>query len=158
LSDGSVFTLRARADRIEEGCDGTWTIIDFKTGAVPSATDVFSGFAPKLTLQAAMLRRGSFGTLGPTAATPDLLYVHASGGRIPLAPKPVKPPRGETRTVADLVAEHERRLRELIERFVSGEAGFSSRPHPPQAVGSSPYDHLARVREWSLASAGEDAP
>jgi hypothetical protein len=25
-------------------------------------------------------------------------------------------------------------------------------------VDSSPYDHLARVREWSLASAGEDAP
>jgi ATP-dependent helicase/nuclease subunit B len=159
LSDGSAFTLRARADRIEEGRDGSRTIVDFKTGAVPSATEVFSGFAPRLTLQAAMLKHGAFGATGPTEATPDLLYVHASGGRVPLAPKPVKPPRGETRTVADLVAEHERRLREVIERFVFGQAGFPSRPHPRYADDPSPYDHLARVTEWSLASpGGEGAP
>ena len=60
--------------------------------------------------------------------------------------------------MADLVAEHERRLRELIERFLAGEAGFPSRPFPNSGKTASPYDHLARVKEWSLASAGEDAP
>jgi ATP-dependent helicase/nuclease subunit B len=43
--------------------------------------------------------------------------------------------------------------------FRLGQAGFPSRSHPRYADDPSPYDHLARVTEWSLASpGGEDAP
>jgi ATP-dependent helicase/nuclease subunit B len=51
LSDGTVFTLRARADRIEAGRDGSHAIVDFKTGEPPSPSDIFAGFAPQLTLR-----------------------------------------------------------------------------------------------------------
>lgn len=158
LGDGSTFTLRARADRIEAGQDGGRVIVDFKTGQPPTAPEVFAGFAPQLTLEAAMLKHGAFRDVGGTTL-PDLLYIHASGGREPLKPRPVEPPRGEARTVAALVAEHERRLRELLDRFVAGEAGYPSRPYPKYARRWSPYDHLARVKEWSLAGegGGEDA-
>ncbi|MCJ2068794.1 double-strand break repair protein AddB [Methylobacterium sp. J-030] len=144
------FTLRARADRIELRPDGSACIVDYKTGAPPSAKMIFSGFSPQLTLEAAMLMRGAFADLPAVKETPDLLYVHASGGRKPFLPMPVKPPRGEARAVAAIVAEHAERLRGLVARFMTGEAAYTARPYPQFASQYGSYDHLARVLEWSL--------
>jgi ATP-dependent helicase/nuclease subunit B len=154
LPDGSVFTLRARADRIERLRDGRYTIIDFKTGQPPGQREVFAGFSPQLTLEAAMLMKGAFKDLPAATETPELLYVHTSGGRTPLNPRRLETPRGETRTVADLVEEHRRRFEGMIARFASGEAAFMSRPFAKYARRYSDYDHLARVKEWSLAGPG----
>ena len=144
------FTLRARADRIELRPDGSACIVDYKTGAPPSAKMIFSGFSPQLTLEAAMLMHGAFDGLPPVKTIPDLLYVHASGGRKPFVPLPVKPPRGEERSVDAIVAEHATRLRGLIARFLTGEAAYTARPYPQYASQYGAYDHLARVLEWSL--------
>ena len=148
------FTLRARADRIEWRGDGA-CIVDFKTGPPPSAREVFAGFSPQLTLEAAMLMAGAFEGFPATPLTPDLLYVHASGGRKPFVPLPVKPPRGDPRTVAAVVADHAARLKGLVARFMTGDAAYTSRPYPKFARAYGDYDHLARVSEWSLAGEGE---
>ena len=145
-----TFTLRARADRIELRPDGTACIVDYKTGTPPSAKQIFSGFSPQLTLEAAMLMHGAFADLPAVTVTPDLFYVHASGGRKPFVPVPVKPPRGEERAVAAIVAEHAERLRGLVARFMTGEAAYTARPYPQYASKYGAYDHLARVLEWSL--------
>ena len=145
-----TFTLRARADRIELRPDGTACIVDYKTGAPPSAKMIFSGFSPQLTLEAVMLMHGAFADLPAVKETPDLLYVHASGGRKPFLPIPVKPPRGEERGVPAIVAEHADRLRGLVARFMTGEAAYTARPYPQFASRYGAYDHLARVLEWSL--------
>jgi len=150
-----TFALRARADRIELGRDGTACIVDYKTGQPPSNKEVFAGFSPQLTLEAAMLLHGAFDGLPRITVTPDLLYVHASGGRKPFEPLPIKPPRGEDREVAAIVAEHEGRLRGLLARFLTGEAAYTSRPYPKFAKSYGDYDHLARVLEWSLGGEGE---
>ena len=155
LPDGSTFTLRARADRIEAQRDGSFTIIDFKTGAPPSQKEVFAGFSPQLTLEAAMLMHGAFQNVPASAGTPNLVYVHTTGGRTPLKPREIEPPNGEERSVADLVAEHHAGLADLVGRYVSGEAAYLSRPYAKYARRFSEYDHLARVKEWSLASAGD---
>ncbi|MCJ2092397.1 double-strand break repair protein AddB [Methylobacterium sp. J-072] len=144
------FTLRARADRIELRPDGSACIVDYKTGTPPSAKMIFSGFSPQLTLEAAMLMHGAFDGLPAVKTTPDLLYVHASGGRKPFVPAPVKPPRGEERSVEAIVAEHATRLKGLIARFLTGEAAYTARPYPQYASQYGAYDHLARVLEWSL--------
>ncbi|MEH3066220.1 MAG: double-strand break repair protein AddB [Methylobacterium radiotolerans] len=146
-----TFTLRARADRIELRPDGTACIVDYKTGTPPSGKMIFSGFSPQLTLEAAMLMQGAFADLPAVKTTPDLLYVHASGGRKPFVPIPVKPPRGEERGVEAIVAEHAARLRGLVARFMTGEAAYTARPYPQYASRYGAYDHLARVLEWSLA-------
>ncbi|WP_375453858.1 double-strand break repair protein AddB [uncultured Methylobacterium sp.] len=151
---GESFTLRARADRIERGIDGA-CIVDFKTGAPPSAREVFAGFSPQLTLEAAMLMAGAFEGFPATDAMPDLLYVHASGGRKPFVPLPVRPPRGDPRTVEAIVSDHAARLKGLIARFLAGEAAYTARPYPKFASAYGAYDHLARVREWSLAGEGD---
>jgi ATP-dependent helicase/nuclease subunit B len=153
LPDGSAFTLRARADRIEARRDGTFAIIDFKTGAPPGIKEVFAGFSPQLTLEAAMLMQGAFKGLPASTETPNLVYVHTSGGRTPLKPREIKPLPGDNRSVAGIVEEHRAKLTELVGRYVSGEAGYRSQPYAKYAKRFSDYDHLARVKEWSLASA-----
>ena len=50
------FTLSAIADRIEHRQDGSYAIIDYKTGAGRSEKQVRTGLAPQLTLEAAILR------------------------------------------------------------------------------------------------------
>ncbi|MFD1355977.1 double-strand break repair protein AddB, partial [Methylorubrum suomiense] len=151
-----TFTLTGRADRIERRTDGGFCIVDFKTGTPPSNRTVFAGFSPQLTLEAAMLMHGAFEGL-KSEAVPDLLYVHASGGREPFRPIPIKPPPGEGRAVDAIVAEHVTRLRGLIARYLTGEAAYVSRPFPQYVRAYSDYDHLARVLEWSLAGEGEGA-
>jgi ATP-dependent helicase/nuclease subunit B len=96
---------------------------------------------------------GAFKDIAASGETPDLLYVHTSGGRKPLKPREIETPRGDTRFVAAIVAEHHSKLAELVGRYVSGEAAYLSRPYPKYAKRFSDYDHLARVKEWSLASA-----
>jgi ATP-dependent helicase/nuclease subunit B len=154
LADGTIFTLRARADRIEHRRDGGFTIVDFKTGQPPGIREVYAGFSPQLTLEAMMLMKGAFKGLPTARGTPDLLYIHTTGGREPIKPREIKPGRDETRSVAEIVEEHRHRFEGMIARYAKGEAAFVSRPFPKYARRFSEYDHLARVKEWSLASAG----
>ena len=149
-----TFTLRARADRIELRRDGSACIVDFKTGSPPTSKTVFTGFSPQLTLEAAMLMNGAFDGLPRAKATPDLLYVHASGGRKPFVPAPIKPPKGDARTLDGIVAAHAEGLKGLVARFMAGKAAYTALPYPQYASRYGAYGHLARVLEWSLA--GED--
>ena len=55
-----IFMLTARADRIEQRSDGSFAVLDYKTGRPPSPKEVRVGFAPQLTLQATILRHGAF--------------------------------------------------------------------------------------------------
>ena len=59
------FLLTARADRIEQGADGNYAILDYKTGKPPTDLQVRSGLAPQLTLEAAILRKGGFSGVPP---------------------------------------------------------------------------------------------
>jgi ATP-dependent helicase/nuclease subunit B len=155
LSD-SVFQLRARADRIEFGRDGSTTIIDYKTGAVPTGKTVAVGFSPQLTLEASMLMAGGFRDLSAAPTLPALLYVKI-GARKPLDPCPIDAPKNksETRSMADIVEDHRRGLEMLVRRYAEEGAGYLSRPYPQYARKYAPYDHLARVKEWSVTNASE---
>jgi ATP-dependent helicase/nuclease subunit B len=83
--------------------------------------------------------------------------VKISGGRDPLVPRPIETPKGDGRTVPEIVVSHRRGLEQLLSRYAAGETGYLSRPFPKFARKYSDYDHLARVKEWSLANAdGEE--
>ena len=101
-----------------------------------------------------MLMKGAFRHVPAAKDTPDLVYIHTTGGREPIKPREIKPGRDEERSVAEIVEEHRRRFEGMIARFAKGESAYVSRPFPKYARRFSEYDHLARVKEWSLASAG----
>jgi ATP-dependent helicase/nuclease subunit B len=59
LSNRTV-TITAIADRIEIDRHGHITLLDFKTGAVPSKNDVFSGLSPQLIVEAIIAKANGF--------------------------------------------------------------------------------------------------
>ena len=152
LVDGTAFTLSARADRIDFHHDGTATLIDYKTGQPPGTREVRVGFAPQLTLEAAILRGGGFGVrhLGPLAAT--YLKLGGKDGGFP------RPLAFEEEPFADVVDRHFAGLLRLLSAFRDPDIGYPSRPFPKFAKSTGDFDHLARVREWSLSAAEDGKP
>ncbi|WP_131195189.1 double-strand break repair protein AddB [Lichenihabitans psoromatis] len=156
LSDGSVFKLTANADRIETGPDGLVTIIDYKTGASPSLSAVKVGFAPQLTLEAAMVERGAFPTIGEGRRVEGATYVKfGTSDSVELRALTWK-----DRSFEDVVADHFEGLVQMLDSFRDPATGYPARPYPQFAARFNAYDHLSRVKEWSAAGGddgGEDA-
>ncbi|MDR3409068.1 MAG: PD-(D/E)XK nuclease family protein, partial [Methylovirgula sp.] len=146
LEDGSAFTLSATADRIEHHADGRVSLVDYKTGRPPGVNEVRAGFAPQLTLEAAMAARGAFG-LPPGTNVAEAIYVKLfakdGGDERPLVFKKT----GETLT--EVAEKHVVELVSLLNQFRDAGTGYPSRPYPKFAARYSAYDHLARVKEWA---------
>ena len=154
LADGSTFILSAKADRLEHRHDGTVSLIDYKTGTPPGANEVLVGFAPQLTLEAAMARRGAFG-LEPGTTVAESLYVklgRKDGGE----EKPLKfTSKGKGKdtpsvSITDVAESHFEALVTLLNQFRDEATAYPPRPFPKFAAKYNAYDHLARVKEWSV--------
>ncbi|MBI4273846.1 MAG: double-strand break repair protein AddB [Rhizobiales bacterium] len=150
-----IFRLTARADRIERNANGH-AIVDFKTGQTPTAPQVKSGLAPQLTLEGAILRAGQFPGIAKGASIAAYRYVALKGGE----------PAGEEKDIAwknstpDIEADNAlRELTRIVTEFEKDDTPYLSRERPMwvrRAYGD--YDHLARVKEWSLSGGvGDDA-
>src|SRR5262249_59347264 len=95
------FTLTARADRIERRDDGSYAILDYKTGQPPTDPQVRSGLAPQLTLEAAILREGGFPGI-PGGSVSEISYVRLKGGDPPGESKSIKFNEGTPDSCADI--------------------------------------------------------
>ena len=144
---GGSITLEARADRVDRRQDGTLRILDYKTGTVPSKRDVEAGTAPQLPLEAWLAEQGAFQGVppGPVAA---LEYWRLTGADQP----------GEVRAlnleIPAMIAEAQRALNGLADRFLLGDGAFPAHPHPRRRAGMD-YVHLSRQAEWSAEAEGE---
>lgn len=151
-------TLSGIADRIDIGADGRAEIFDYKTGSSPSRKVAWTLLDPQLPLEAAALRAGAFNGLGPVEPAslayvrlkPDpVLKVEAIEGTVQASDK--------TKSPSDLAEESIERLSDLVAALADGRLGFASQIIPrPGAIYGRDYDHLARLREWSSADAGDD--
>jgi ATP-dependent helicase/nuclease subunit B len=153
LSDGTVFTLTATADRIEHHGGGRVSLIDYKTGTPPSVSEVRVGFAPQLTLEAAMAKRGAFGLMQGTEVDEAMyvkLFSRDGGAERPLIFKNPSEP------LAEISEKHFNELVALLNQFRDPATGYPARPYPKFAASYNAYDHLARVKEWA-ASREDDA-
>ena len=139
-------TLSCRADRLEVA-GGAVHVLDFKTGRIPTAKEVVTGFAPQLTLTAAMLMRGGFAELGARAPG-ELVYLRVTG-RDPAGDETVRGTLAESPAMADAALAG---LEALLARYRDPDQPYRSRIAPRfVAEHASDTDHLARVREWSAA-------
>lgn len=145
------FKLTAKADRIELSATGA-AILDFKTGSMPTAKQVKSGFSPQLTLTGAILAEAGLSNAGPVSPE-DLTYVRVVGRKT----------AGEAKTHA-VGAEAQALSMAALEGLKARIARFEDPGTPylswvaPQFMGTfgGNYDHLARLWEWHVVS-GEDA-
>ena len=149
-----AFKLRTRADRIEQLSDGRFAILDYKTGRVSTKKEVKSGLAPQLTLEAAILRAGGFGDFGMGKSVAEIAYISIRGGEPPGELKPIDwddttPDAQADRALAKLTGVITR-LDDPASPYLSKERPMFIRRYPGD------YDHLARVKEWSLSGGAED--
>jgi len=145
---GLDFRLRGRADRIDLMTGGSLTVIDYKTGQVPSQKQVDTLFSPQLPLEAAMIRRGGFKDIPASQPVSDLVYLQLKGGTEPLVEASRNP---KDASLEDLVEDAWKRLEQLIAHYAKNETGYLSRARVMQGRQmDGPYDHLARAQEWAL--------
>jgi ATP-dependent helicase/nuclease subunit B len=127
-------------------------ILDYKTGTLPTQSDVDAGLAPQLLLEAAMAEAGAFGAdlIAPVA---ELIYWHLSGGFDPGSSLSLF--KGNAAAIATAVTEAAASLARLIDAFDDPARPYLSHPHPGRAPRFADYAQLARVAEWSAAGEGE---
>jgi ATP-dependent helicase/nuclease subunit B len=146
--------LSARADRIERRADGTFAILDYKTGQPPTAKQVRLGLSPQLTLEAAILREGGFAGIEGAASIGELAYVRLSGNTPPGEHKALelKIRPSDTPQSPDDAAIHARQqLESLVRTFENEDEPYRSLNLPMWTNRYGTYDDLARIKEWSAA-------
>ena len=151
-----TFTLTTRADRIERLRDGTFAILDYKTGATPTAKQVSSGLSPQLTLEGAILAAGRQ-VRGHRARRSLSAFAYVSlRGR---GPAPAKKSRSRFDDgPADATSANKAlaRLKGVIARFENVETPYRSLVSPMWKTRYGDYDHLARIKEWSAGAEDEE--
>jgi ATP-dependent helicase/nuclease subunit B len=134
------FLLKGRADRIEQGRDGSLTIVDYTTGGLPLMRDIEGGLSSQLVLLALIARDGD---IEPSGTPVTLEYWQLQGGSEGGTIKPIDP----SNTDAHIDAAREG-VKRLIARYSDPDFPYRSVPIPARASRYSDYDHLARVKEW----------
>jgi ATP-dependent helicase/nuclease subunit B len=154
LDNERTFILSARADRIERRLDGTFAVLDYKTGQPPTGKQVRMGLSPQLTLEAAMLREGGFEGIPADASVSDLVYVRLSGNNPPGEQRTLelKINKGDQAQPPDAAADYARQeLEKLIGKFENEDQAYTSLNLSMWSNRYGTYDDLARIKEWSAA-------
>ncbi len=143
------FELTAKADRIDELRDGSFAILDYKTGRTPTDPEVEMGYAPQLPLEAAMFNAGAFS--GLRGEISSLGYWRLTGGSTAGEQKPLKQSAGQLAEAA-LAG-----LEALIARFDQPETPYPAQPRHDRRLRFNDYAHLARIKEWSAGEGGGES-
>ncbi len=144
--DVAGVTLNGVADRIDRA-DNTLAIVDYKTGAPPSAKAVEAGFSMQLGLLGLIADRGGFPGIKGTPTEFEYWSLRKNkndgfGDRI----SPVKS-TGTTLTKENFVATAAEKFAEAAGQWLTGNEPFTAKLHPEHAPYAE-YDHLMRLGEW----------
>ena len=137
------FTVEARADRVDVTSDGMVNIIDYKTGEPRKPKEVKAGYAPQLPIEGLIAQNGGFydkeGKNLPPAEVARLLYWQLGVKSVEVSLENGK-----------LLTDAEEKLKKLIHAFDFETTPYLARPNPKHLPKYSDYEHLARVKEWSV--------
>ena len=145
---GETFKLTGQADRIEKLSDGTYAIIDFKTGKGKPRKQIESGFEQQLPLLALIAREGTLETPdgAPISAAPvsEFGYVEV---RTDFNAKPITHDHDDANELTDEAREI---LIKLIAAYRAPDAEFLSVPRVLlKSKYAGDFDRLARRDEWA---------
>ncbi len=152
--EGQDFHLRGRADRIDLGEDGTFEILDFKTGSIPTPVEMNNFLAPQLLVTAAIAK--ALGFKGATPATTSALaYIKIGAGPAAFEYQAFKlPPDTDANQAADTIMQM---IHRHISAFLLSDTTIMSPRIMPKASQSftGNFDHFARTDEWSQSELGD---
>jgi hypothetical protein len=121
-----------------------YNIIDYKTGQARTLKEIKSGYAPQLPIEALIAQSGGFDGLS-SAPISQLMYWKLNDKVISLS-----------EDIDNLISQTSEHIIEIINLFAKEETGYLSRPNPKHIPEYSDYEHLARVKEWSIQDKGDD--
>jgi ATP-dependent helicase/nuclease subunit B len=138
--------VKAKADRIETE-NGLVTIMDFKTGIIPTNVDILIGHSPQLILEGLIAEKEGFieiiqGNANHHLIVQELIYAQlASGNKL-----------GKLTTVkADvrkLLQAAEEGIKKLFEIYLDENTAYIICPNNEQKPSYNEYEHLERLEEW----------
>ncbi len=141
---GGNFELYAKADRVDETIDGKVNIIDYKTGQARTVAEIKKGYAPQLPIEGIIAEKGGFENI-KKADVDSLMYWKLGNKTVQV-----------NEDISEVLSETEKHIVEVVNLFDFETTGYISRPNPKSAPQYSDYEHLARVKEWSVKEDGED--
>lgn len=143
LPTGDV-TFTAIADRVDILKDGKINIIDYKTGNIPSDKQVNNGYALQLPLEGLIAEKNGFSGI-QNKEVENLIYWQLGKKDLRIST--------ETTGILDKC---EAFLLEMMKTFDNPNMPYYFRPVPKFIIKNRDYEHLARVREWSVLEDSED--
>jgi ATP-dependent helicase/nuclease subunit B len=136
--------------------DGSYEIIDFKTGAVPKTAEMKALLAPQLLAEAKMLGEGGFMPRLPAGPVSALTYLRLPADPTGFEEKPLVPPDGMT--LDDAVEAFEVSLQARIAAFLLRDDTAMAPDILPKVnrTYEGDYDHLSRRAEWAAEEDAEE--
>ena len=136
------FVLYAQADRIDIQADGSLVVLDYKTGQIPEPTDIHTGLAPQLPLEAAIAEQGGFAGVPGTAVT-ALEFWQLTG----------RTPAGIVTTVSKYTHNTPHQalagLAKLVAAFANPATPYIAINHLSKRPRFNDFEHLERLHEWA---------
>ena len=140
---GGDFSFNAKADRIDVLKDGKVNIIDYKTGNIPTKKQVETGHALQLLIEGIIARKSAFALIENNTVS-NLIYWQLGKDRLDISSN-----------INDLLDQAEEYLLKLVNTFDFETTPYHSRPTPKFIPKNKDYEHLARIREWSVQEDGD---
>ena len=147
--------LFGRIDRLDRLADGSFAVVDYKTGSPPSGAQVEAGYALQLGSLGLMVEAGGFAQEGIHGAATGFEYwslaksksaAHETGFGYIETPLKVGSKRSGIDPEAFLPKTRDF-LDEALSRWILGTEPFTARLNP-DAPGYHTYDQLMRLDEW----------
>jgi ATP-dependent helicase/nuclease subunit B len=147
----SGVTIRGRIDRLDRLEDGSYAVVDYKTGRPPSGAQVEAGYALQLGTLGLMVENGGFAKATGKATR----FEYWSLGRsdksetgFGYVTTPIREGAKRSGIAPDAFLPKAREyLDDALNRWILGDEPFTARLNP-DAPGYATYDQLMRLDEW----------
>jgi len=140
------FTLTARVDRIDRHADGSYAIIDYKSGGQYSISNLKTGALSQLPLEGLILTDGNYESLNQTEKEVGYLgYWKIENSKQTVTEINTK----STIETQNSIEETEAGLKNLIQTYQNPDTAYIAIPDLNNAPRFNDYAYLERVKEWA---------
>lgn len=144
-------TLKGRLDRLDRFEDGTFAVVDYKTGKPPSGAQVEAGFALQLGTIGLMVEHGGFEGISGTASRFEYWSLGKSDksatGFGYIATPILEGSKRRGIPPEEFLPQARHFLDEALDKWILGAVPFTARLNP-NAPTYDTYDQLMRLDEW----------
>lgn len=137
--DDKPFSLSTRIDRLEQLKSGSYALIDYKTGVIPSSSDLKNGLSNQLPLEALIVGNGSLPVGIKSGIVSQMEYWKLSGNEAKCEIKEVESDIEKTKEI----------LEGLIRKFDDVNTAYGSQTDF-SLLHYNDYEHLSRSKEWGM--------